>query len=152
MALDIDLDDYTIYMKYIAGLHEYIRKELKLFSVASITEASIKAAAIEGRFKKHETKGTKGKFGATSVADESKDVGKSKGKEGLICSHCKQTGHLVDKCWDKFPQLKPKGLQKKDAKKALIAQKSTEVQGLTEPSMKITLMSRDGEVPENDDP
>ena len=152
MALDVDLDDYTIYMKYIAGLHEYIRKELKMFSVKSITEASIKAAAIEGRLKRHETKGSKGKVGTTSVADESKEVGQSKGKEGLNCTHCNQTGHLVDKCWDKFPQLKPKKLQQKDAKKALVAQKSTEVQELTESSKKIALMSRDGEVPDQDDP
>ena len=58
----------------------------------------------------------------------------------------------LNKCWDKFPQLKPKGLQKKDAKKALVAQSSTEVQGLTEPNKKINIMCRVGEVPEKDDP
>jgi len=140
MALDVDLDEYTIYMKYVSGLHEYIRKELKMFSVKSITEASIKASAIEGRLKKHETKGSKGKFGTTSSKDEVKDIGQSKSKEGLVCIHCKQSGHLVDKCWDKSPELKPQNLQKKDAKKSLAASRSTELPGLTEPNKKINVM------------
>lgn len=68
MILDLDLGDYVIYMKYISGIHEYIRKELKMFSVNTISEASIKAIAIEGRHKKSDSKGnTKVKSGGTTV-------------------------------------------------------------------------------------
>ena len=57
MVLDVDMDDMATYMKYIAGLSDYIRKELRLFSVTSIEEAGIKASAIEGKLKKNETSG-----------------------------------------------------------------------------------------------
>ncbi|KAL6124914.1 hypothetical protein ACLB2K_077422 [Fragaria x ananassa] len=52
MVLDIVLEDYSVYMKYVSGLNEYIRKELRLFPVESIAEASVKAIAIESKHRK----------------------------------------------------------------------------------------------------
>ncbi|KAK1377226.1 hypothetical protein POM88_033419 [Heracleum sosnowskyi] len=79
MVLDIPLEDYSIYMKYVAGLNEYIRKELKLFTIESIHEATVKAIAFEGKLKKSDNKNN--------------------------ANHCKASGHVEDKCWDKHPEL-----------------------------------------------
>ena len=43
-------------MKYYARLNDYIRRELKLFNINNITDASIKAIVIEGKTKKSESK------------------------------------------------------------------------------------------------
>ena len=29
-------------------------------------------------------------------------------KSGITCTHCSKTGHPVEKCWEKNPELKPK--------------------------------------------
>ncbi|XP_020272136.1 uncharacterized protein LOC109847311 [Asparagus officinalis] len=52
MVLNVATDEYSIFMKYMKGLNECIRKEMKLFTIESITEASVKAIAIEGKQKK----------------------------------------------------------------------------------------------------
>ena len=36
----------------------------------------------------------------------------------LVCRHCKKEGHTQDRCYTLHPELKPKGGQKGDAKKA----------------------------------
>ncbi|KAM1507545.1 hypothetical protein TB2_016611 [Malus domestica] len=47
MVLDIDIDDYDVFMKYTGVLADYIRRELKLFTVESIEDATVKDIAIE---------------------------------------------------------------------------------------------------------
>ncbi|XP_026416517.1 endonuclease 4 homolog [Papaver somniferum] len=98
-----------------------------------------------GRLKKTDVEGNvNGKSGSFFAKGDgrSKEKGKSSDKEGLSCTHCKQTWHVVDKCWIKYPNLKPKGLQKKEAMMAtLVAQDPKEVQELTEPNQKLSLMA-----------
>lgn len=52
MVLEITLEKYATFMKYISELQEYIQKELKMFSIDATLEASIKAIAIAGKLKK----------------------------------------------------------------------------------------------------
>ena len=103
-------------MKYVAGLSEYIRKELKLFTVESIHEATIKAIAIEGKLKKNDTKvdgkqsgGKPNGSGAKKEDAKTKGKGEPNGKGGLVCNHCKANGHVEDTYWDTNPHLMPKG-------------------------------------------
>ena len=104
-------------MKYMTGLNEYIRKEMKSFTVESMAEASVKAIAIKGRQKKgnkkkEDSKQTEDKSSG-SQPKEKKKKGNS-GKVGLTCNHYKQTEHVADRCWEKYPHPKPKGLKKKE--------------------------------------
>lgn len=34
-------------------------------------------------------------------------------KSGITCTHCLKTGHPIEKCWEKNPELKPKRLRGK---------------------------------------
>ncbi|KAF6156429.1 hypothetical protein GIB67_009087 [Kingdonia uniflora] len=52
LVLDIDVDEYEVFMKYTGGLSESIRRELKLFTMANIEDATVKAIAIEGKYLK----------------------------------------------------------------------------------------------------
>ncbi|XP_020270925.1 uncharacterized protein LOC109846110 [Asparagus officinalis] len=105
MVLNIATDEYSIFMKYMTDLNEYIQKEMKLFKVETITEASVK------------------------------------------------TWHVADRCWEKYPHLKPKGLKKKEEKKAyVIAQGPMEVPGMIEPISILNLMVGKKTAKEDDDP
>ncbi|KAK1382534.1 hypothetical protein POM88_020269 [Heracleum sosnowskyi] len=92
-VLDILLEDYSIYMKYVAGLNEYIHNELKLFTIESIHEATVKAIAIEGKLKKSDNKndakqsGSKSNgFGGKKDDSKKREICESNGKECLNCS------------------------------------------------------------------
>ena len=145
-----------MFMKYMAGLSDYIRKEMNLFTVESIAEASVKAIALEGKQKKgNEAKGDSKQTEGESSGSQSKEEKKKgdPGKTGLICSHCEKTGHEADRCWEKYPHLKPRGLKKKEEKKAyMIAQGPKEVPVMTEPNSSLNLMTGKQATKEDDDP
>ena len=61
MVLEIDVDDYDVFIKYTGGLVDYIRKELKLFTMESIEEATVKAISIEAKYKRLDKKNDKHK-------------------------------------------------------------------------------------------
>jgi hypothetical protein len=41
----------------------------------------------------------------------------SAGRRSINCSHCNKTGHGVEKCWEKHPELRPKKFEKKKGSK-----------------------------------
>lgn len=49
MVLGIDVNDYDVFVKYTRGLVDYIRRELKLFTIESIKDATVKAIVIEAK-------------------------------------------------------------------------------------------------------
>ncbi|CAL9001201.1 unnamed protein product [Prunus brigantina] len=61
MVLDIDVNDYDVFMKYIGGLADYIRKEPKLFTIDTIEEATVKAIAIAAKNKRTDKKDDRSK-------------------------------------------------------------------------------------------
>ena len=61
MVLDIDVDDYDLFMKYTEGLAHYIYKELKLFTVDTIKEATMNAIVIETKNKRIDKKDNRSK-------------------------------------------------------------------------------------------
>ncbi|CAL2266311.1 unnamed protein product [Prunus armeniaca] len=61
MVLDIDVNNYDVFMKCIGGLADYIWKELKLFTVDTIEEATMKAIAIEAKNKRTDKKDDRSK-------------------------------------------------------------------------------------------
>ncbi|CAL2259851.1 unnamed protein product [Prunus armeniaca] len=146
MVLDIDVDDYDVFMKYTGGLADYIRKELKLFTVDTIEDATMKAIAIEAKNKRTDKKD-----------DRSKPVNKTdwqkKGKQSnegqtqnVYCDHCQTSRHAKDKCWILNPELRPKREKnnqgRNDRKATLTAQRAEELPELKQPDVTLTLMTR----------
>ncbi|KAF6168567.1 hypothetical protein GIB67_005179 [Kingdonia uniflora] len=79
LVLDIDVDEYEMFMKYTGGFSESIRRELKLFTVANIEDATVKAIAIEGKYLKSDKEDDKNKSGYKS-SWKYKHKGESKGE------------------------------------------------------------------------
>ncbi|CAL2256726.1 unnamed protein product [Prunus armeniaca] len=146
MDLDIDIDDYDVFMKYTGGLADYIWKELKLFTVDTIEEATVKAIAIEAKNKRTDKRD-----------DRSKPVNKTdwqkKGKQSkegqtqkVYCDHCHTSKHAKDKCWILHPEFRPKREKnnqgRNDRKATLTTQQAEELPELKQPDVTLTLMTR----------
>ncbi|CAL2244416.1 unnamed protein product [Prunus armeniaca] len=146
MVLDIDVDDYDVFMKYTGGLADYIRKELKLFTVDTIEEATVKAIAIEAKNKKTDKKDDRSK--PVNKTDWQKKGNQS--KEGqtqkVYCDHCQTSRHAKDKCWILHPELRLKHKKnnqgRNDRKATLTAQQAEELPELKQPDVTLTLMTR----------
>ncbi|CAL8998775.1 unnamed protein product [Prunus brigantina] len=121
MVLDIDVDDYDVFMKYTGGLADYIRKELKLFTVDAIEEAT--------------KKGKQSKEGQT---------------QKVYCDHCQTSRHAKDKCWILHSELRSKREKnnqgRNDRKATLTAQQAEELPELKQPDVTLTLMTRPADI------
>ncbi|KAF6147083.1 hypothetical protein GIB67_036802 [Kingdonia uniflora] len=90
LVLDIDMDEYGVFMKYTGGLSEFIRRELKLFTVANIEDATVKAIAIEGKYLKSDKEDYKIKSGyKSSWKNKHKREAKGEGSSSkeFYCNH-----------------------------------------------------------------
>lgn len=126
-------------MKYVLGLKECIRKELKMNFGQGYILSKHKAIAIEGKVKKFDSKGVDKScefVGTQDKGDKTKDDGKAT-KEGLVCNHCKQMAYV-----EKSPYLKPKELNKKQEMNVVFTSKMgvTRVVGLKEANLKLNFM------------
>jgi len=120
----ISLDSPENILKYIGGLHSYMRHTILIFNPTSIDEVSIQATPLEAR-------GNNGnpKVGGLSqpTVSKSKEKRKQKWKARKAntaqkgkASHtwCKKEGHDDEHCWIFHPELrpkKPKGKRKRTA-------------------------------------
>ncbi|KAF6158965.1 hypothetical protein GIB67_042046 [Kingdonia uniflora] len=130
LVLDIDVDEYEVFMKYTRGLSESIRRELKLFTAANIEDATVKAIAIEDKYLKSDKEDDKNKLGYKS-SWKYEHKGESKGEGSLSkensCNHCKASGHISYICWKLYPELRPKEEKSKKERYALAAKDSHKV-------------------------
>ncbi|KAF6136617.1 hypothetical protein GIB67_016073, partial [Kingdonia uniflora] len=69
LVLGIVVDEYEEFMKYTGGLSGSIRRELKLFTVTNIEDATMKAIAIEGKHLKNDREDDKNKSGLPGVPE-----------------------------------------------------------------------------------
>jgi len=95
-------------LKYIGGLHSYLRHTILMFNLTNLDEVCVQATHLESRGKNVHDSFLWDLF-------QSKE-GKNKGKEKLkwtaivkkenkkpSCSYCKKEGHDDDKCWKLHP-------------------------------------------------
>eukprot|EP00253_Pinus_taeda_P034598 PITA_34598 len=118
--LGISLDSPETLLKYISGLHSYLKHTILMFNPTSIDEVSVQATHLEAR-----GKNVNPEVGEPSkpTASKNKKKRKHKWKERKAnvvqktkpsCTHCKKDGHDDEHCWILHPKLKPK---KYDGKK-----------------------------------
>lgn len=115
MALTLGIPLYTqdTLLKYIGGMHSYFRHTILMFSPSNFDEVCVQATHIEAG------------GGNTSFSSKKEFVppeGNKKGKkeatmrkeegEKPTCSHCQKKQHADAKCWELYPELKPKWFKK----------------------------------------
>lgn len=108
-ALNLSIPLYTqeTLLKYIGGLHSYLKHTILMLNPSNFDEVCVQGIHIESR------KGNVGDIVSTYTWQR-KDAGKWKGKktttarkEKPTCKHCKKVGHDEDRCWVLHPELKP---------------------------------------------
>jgi ribosomal protein S8E len=109
-------------LKYIGGLHSYLRHTILMFNPTNFDEVCVQATHIESRGKNVQDDFSKKPV--QSVEGKNKGKGKEKRKTTMkieydkpSCSHCKKKGHDDAKCWKLHPELKPKWFKDKKGNK-----------------------------------
>eukprot|EP00253_Pinus_taeda_P019565 PITA_19565 len=127
--LGISLDSPETLLKYIGGLHSYMRHTILMFNPTIIDEVSVQATHLEARGKNENPEG-----GGPSQPTVSKSKEKTKQKwkarkantaqKGKAsCTHYKKEGHDDEHCWILHPELRPKNSEGKKKKVVVAIQK-----------------------------
>ena len=129
LMLGISLDSPETLLKYIGGLHSYMRHTILMFNPTSIDEVSVQATHLEARGKNGNPE-----VGGPSqpTASKSKEKRKQKWKarkantaqkSKASCTHCKKDGQDDKHCWILHLELRPKKFEGKKKKTIVAIQK-----------------------------
>eukprot|EP00253_Pinus_taeda_P024266 PITA_24266 len=129
LILGIYLDSPETLLKYIGGLHSYMRHTILMFNPTSIDEVSVQATHLEAR-----DKNGKPEVGGSSqpITSKREEKRKQKWKERRTnivqkskssCTQCKKDGHDDEYYWILHPELKPKKFEGKNKNIVAVIQK-----------------------------
>eukprot|EP00253_Pinus_taeda_P023582 PITA_23582 len=129
LILGISLDSPETLLKYIGGLHSYMRHTILMFNPTSIDEISVQATHLEARGKNGSPE-VGGSSQPTASKNKEKRKQKWKSTKGntaqkikASCTHCKKDGHDYEHCWILHPKLRLKKFEGKKKKTAATIQK-----------------------------
>ena len=127
LILGVDLSSQDTLLKYIGGLHRYLRHTILLFNSTSLDEFCVHATHLEERGENVPREGNKNPFkGGDKRKGKFKGQGKKNAsikKEGekLTCKNCSKDGYNEDHYWKLHPEMRPKNFNNKGKKKILVA-------------------------------
>ena len=105
LVLGISLYNQETLLKYIEGLHSYLRHTILMLNPMNLDEVCVHATHLEARGKNVPQEGSKKDF---SNENKGKEKFKGKGKKNapvkkegqkLTCKHCSKDGYDEDRCW-----------------------------------------------------
>eukprot|EP00253_Pinus_taeda_P034630 PITA_34630 len=124
LTLCISLDSLETLLKYIGGLHSYLKHIILMFNLTSLDDVSVQAAHLEARGKNVNPEvGGSSKY-YVSKSKEKKKLKWKERKEDTVqkdktsCTHCKKEGYDEGHYWLLHPERRPKkfgGRKKKNA-------------------------------------
>jgi hypothetical protein len=114
LILGIDLSSQETLLKYIGGLHRYLRHTILMFNPTSLDEVCVQETHLEARGRnepqegnnKHFVHGDKGKKNFKGNGGKNSSIKKE--GEKLICKHFSKDGHDEYHCWKLHPEKRPK--------------------------------------------
>lgn len=123
LSLGISLYTQETLLKYIVGLHVYLRQSILMFNPSNFDEVCVQATHIE-------SSGRSIVFGLTKEVPPTEIKRKEKEKKAAImkkeeekstCSHCQWKGHEEEKCWKLHLEFKPKWFKVQKDKQKTVA-------------------------------
>jgi hypothetical protein len=123
LILDIPLYTQETLLKYIGGLHSYLKHTILMLNPSNFDEVCIQTIHIESSKKNvNDSLSTDASQGNDSGKGKWKDkkVATAK-KEKPICQHFTKKGHDEDHCWKLHPEMLQKKYQKKEERRTLAA-------------------------------
>lgn len=108
-------------LKYIRGLHSYLRNSILVLKPSNLDEFCVQATHLESRGKgsfidKFDNDNFVKKSSTVAEIGKGKKTTIVKKDDKLSCSHCERKGHDEDHCWKLHPKLKPKWAHKQNQK------------------------------------
>ena len=113
ISLNVPLYTQDTLLKYIGGLHSYLRNSILILNPCNLDEVCVQATHLQSRGKDAFID----KSDKNPSKSEEKSKGKGKGKktttvkkedEKTTCLQCKKEGHDDFKCWKLHPKKRPK--------------------------------------------
>eukprot|EP00253_Pinus_taeda_P032319 PITA_32319 len=129
LILGISLDSPETLLKYIGGLHSYMKHIILTFNHTSIDEVSLQATHLEAKGKNGNPEvGGPSQPTASKRKEKRKQEWKARKantaqKSKSSCTHCKKDGHDDEHCWILHPELRPKKFEGKKKKIVAVIQK-----------------------------
>jgi hypothetical protein len=121
--LGIYLSSQETLLKYIGGLHSYLRHTILMFNPTILDEVCVQATHLEARGRNEPQEGNKKPFvhgdkGKKKFkGNRRKNASVKKEGEKLTCKQCSKDGHDEDHCWKFCPEKRPKKLSHKGKQK-----------------------------------
>ena len=121
--LGVDLQSQDMLLKYIWGLHSYLRHIILMFNPNNIDDVCVQTTHLEARGENTPEEGSKNPFKGKEKEkgfEGKKNASIKKEGEKTICKNCSREGHDQAHCWKFHPKMRPKksnnkGKQKKFA-------------------------------------
>lgn len=118
LMLGVDLKSQDTLLKYIGGLHNYLRHMILMFNHNSLDEVCVQATHLGARGKNIPEEGSKNPFKGKGKEKSFKGKGKKNAsirKEGekIACKHCSKEVRDESHCWKLHPEMKPKKFNNK---------------------------------------
>jgi len=109
--LGVDLQSHDTLLKYIGGLHIYLRHTILMFSPTNLDEVYVKATHLEARGKNVQEEGKKkpfqsGEKGKKFKGNQKKNAPVKKEGEKPVCKNYYKEGHDEVHCWKLHPELR----------------------------------------------
>ena len=151
LSLGIPLYTQETLLKYIGGLHVYLRHFILMFNPFNFDEVCIKTTHIESSGR-NTVFGSTRKVPPTGIkrkGKEKRETTVKKEEEKPTCSHCQRKGHEEAKCWKLHPEFKPKWFKDHNGKQktAVVGQ---DLASDSDDETKITTMGWKGKTFVND--
>ena len=121
--LGVDLQSQDTLLKYIGGLHNYLRHTILMINPNNLDDVCVQATHLEARGKNTPEEGSKKPF--KGKEKEKGFKGKKNAsikKEGqkTICKHCSREGHNEANCWKLHPEMKQMKFNNKGKEKIVV--------------------------------
>jgi hypothetical protein len=116
----IDLSSHETLLKYIGGLHSYLRHTIIMLNPSNLDEVYVHETHLEARGrnepqegnKRYFSNGNKGKMKFEGNGKKNASIKKERDK--ISCKHCSKDGHDEDHSWKLHPEKRPKKFNNKE--------------------------------------
>ena len=121
LLLGVDLQSQDTLLKYLGGLHSYLKHTILMFNSTSLDEVYVQATHLEARgkntFDEGRNKSFKGKNKEKNKGKGKKNASIKQEGEKVICKHCSKSGHEEKNCWKIHPKKRNQFNKNKGKKK-----------------------------------
>lgn len=124
LMLGVDLQSHETLLKYIGGLHSYLRHTILIFNPNNLNDVCVQVTHLEGRGENTLEESSKNPFKGKGKEKDFKGKAKKNAsikKEGekITCKHCSREGHDESHYQKLHPEMKPKRNNKKENRRQM---------------------------------